>query len=713
MLKGDLTRFSPGDLLTFLTHLNQEGVLTVSRHTLDSLGLSICFKNGRLTAANSDQADAKVLESLRAGNHIDAGQFDALNQARRETGLPLRQILADSDSVDLTGAGPSIELGIREVLFQLFTWDTGDFQFTEMAVDQVTAAGSFDCTGLTMDAARQVDEYREFLRNIPSEDHALALTDAGRQADADQPVLRMVLAAASDGLLLRRAVALGPYTSYTVAKSIEAALAKGWVELKPGQTTEAAPIEVIAAGGQLFLSYKRSVLKVMLAKEKREQVAELLSYCKDHFEYFLLIAFKDGQVVRCRRFARRDGDQRQGVELSNPRGALAGDPTFGYVVESGSPFFGKAFDSPLLAGIGEPSTSGDCAIIPLGGKNGESFLLYVQSAKEAEIPGPLHYLELISWQIHAPGQGDRPASGETPPAPQQAAPVAAAVAPGPDGTHAADEVVAAVNELPPMPQVVSRVLEILSDPNSQMSQLVDVLSRDPALVARLIRVSNSALYGRGQETSSLDQAVVRLGANAVRSLVMAASMRSLFPMDKTNVGIWGQKLWQHSIECGLASRLVAQRAKYPDPEEAFVAGVLHDIGKVVILLRRPEEYREILREQTASKDNFFQTERRVLGFDHTDVGELLLEKWQMPRNLQASVKHHHEPAGAGEESRLAYIVGAGDTLSLRHGSQSDPDLALKSNDFEQICRELRLSPQDVDRLQEDVAAALEHSGLLD
>jgi putative nucleotidyltransferase with HDIG domain len=713
MLKGDLTRFSPGDLLTFLTHLNQEGVLTVSHELRDSQGLSICFKNGRLTAANSEQADAKVLDSLRAAGLIDTPQYDLLNQARRETGLPLRQILLDSESVDVSAAGPSIELGIREVIFQLFTWETGDFQFTEMSVDPSPAGGSFDCTGLTMDAARQVDEYREFLRNVSSEDLALTLTDAGRQAAAEQPGMRDVLEGAATGLSLRRVIALGSVTSFTAMKAVETALANSWVELRASEDLPSEPAEIVPAASQLFLSYKRSLLKVMQAKEKREEVSELLSYCKDHFEYFLLIAFKKGQVVRCRRFAREEAGRRQGVELPNPAGTLASDSTFGYVVESGSPFFGKAFESPLLSGFGEPAAAGECAIIPLGGKSDESFLLYVRSEQEEAIPGPLHFLELISWQIHPPGQGERTTPDSKTPPPVETAQIEPASAAESKPPLAVDDVVSAVNELPPMPQVVSRVLDLLSDPDSQMSQLVEVLSRDPALVARLIRVSNSALYGRGQETTSLDQAVVRLGGNAVRSLVMAASMRSLFPMDKTNVGIWGQKLWQHSIECGLASRLVAQRVKYPDPEEAFVAGVLHDIGKVVILLRRPEEYREILREQIASRDNFYITERRVLGFDHTDVGELLLEKWQMPRNLQASVKHHHEPSGAGEEARLAYIVGAGDTLSLRHGSQSDPELAQKSNDFEEICRQLQLSPEQVQSLQDEVAAALEHSGLLD
>ncbi|MBU8869292.1 MAG: HDOD domain-containing protein [Gemmatimonadales bacterium] len=715
MLKGDLTKFSPGDLLSFLSHLNQEGVLTVGRN---GQGLSISFQNGFLVGADSEQADGKILGALHHDGLISPEQFFSLDQARLETGLPLRQILEDSASIDLAEAGPIFEAGIHEVLFQLFTWETGDFQFNEIPVDPTSGGQVYDCTGLSLEAARQVDEYREFLRNIASEDLSLVLTDSGRQGSECSIEVRHILDSANGEKSVRQVMVDSPFNSFKAMTAVQEALSQSWIELRTGGAPVSVPRVESAAEltpeGKLFLSYKRSLMKILGAQDKRERDWELLSYCKDHFDYFLLIAFKQEKVVRCRRFQLDAEGKRLGTELPNPVGGFESDPTFRFVCESKSPFFGKAFASPLLKGFGEPDSAVECAIIPMGGKDGESFLLFVSTDQEETVPGPLHYLELISWQIHPPRKDEKvPARVESEAEGDGAASEPADKTAVPDQTPTAEALVAGVKELPPMPHVISRVLELLADVNSQASDMVEVLSRDPVLVARLIRVSNSVLYGRGQETTSLGQAVVRLGGKTLRSLVMAASMKTLFPMDQTNVGIWGQSLWQHSIECGLAARRVAQLAGYSDPEEAFVAGVLHDIGKVVILLNKPDEFRLILKRQALEKESFGSAERAILGFDHTDVGELLLNKWQMPGNLRACVKHHHDPAGADSDTQLANIVAAANYLAHAYGSQPDPVLAGNVGDFETICGELNVASDRVQTLLEEIGSYLENSGLLD
>ena len=704
MIKGDITRFSPGDLLTFLSHLNQEGVLTVTR---EDQGLTIYFRRGFLIAAHSEQADSKVLGSLCACGLVNPEQYSDLDLARRETGLPLRQILQDSGTLDLNAAEPVLRTGIHEVIFQLFTWGTGDFQFNEVSLEQFAGEQVYDCNGLAMEAARQVDEYREFLRNVASEELVLFRTEAGQRVSECPDEIRFVLHWANGEESVRQVLQAGPFTSFAVMKAIEEAAKKQWIELRPGQSSVSEPATEPVGEGPLFLSYKGSVLKVIQAKDKQQQVSVLINYCRDHFDKFILFSLNGSTVERCVRFQRDETGRRLGIELPNPECGLQSDPTFRFVCESRSPFFGRSFISPLLKGLGEPDPTDGCAIIPLGGKGEKNSLLYVCADGDTQIPGPLHYLEMISWQIHPPRQDEKTAN------PTAAQAAATSQTAGPDKATTAATMVAAVNELPPMPHVVTQVMELLSDPNSQMSDMVAVLARDPALVARLIRVSNSALYGRGEETTSLGQAVVRLGANTVRSLVMAAAMKSLFPLDKTNIGVWGQALWQHSIECGLASRRVAQVAGSTDPEEAFVAGVLHDVGKVVILLHKPEEYRLILKRQTADREGCAAAERAVLGFDHTEVGLLLLKKWQMPGNLQACVRYHHDPAGADKDQRLAKIIAVGNFLSHAFGSQ--PDTALDKNffHFEQVCAELNISPDRSQALLEEIGSSLEHSNLLD
>ncbi len=707
MLQGDLTKFSAGDLLSFLAHMNQEGVLTV---TQDGQVLNLCVRDGRIIGADSERADLKSLSVLFVRGFLDAKRYETLVQARRETGLPLLELLRASDNAEPEGVAEAFELGLGEVVFQLFSWERGRFQFNEVGVANESPAPSIDCTAASMDAARQVDEVREFLRGAANAERVLCLTDVERDEVAQGPQMRLMLEAAAAGRTVREALDEAPISSHQAMKALKTGIASGWIRLSDPAAGEATAAS--ASAEQAFLNYKRSLGKLRNLTRKREQVSELLAFCRDTFETFLLIALREDRVVRCRRFRPGVVGQEQGVELPGVQAHIQDDPTFRFVRDQGAPFFGKVFDSDLLRRLDEHPSGGDCALIPLGSASGEDYLLYVHADEGEVTPGPLHYLELVVAQVVPPGEGapvSRPVA-QSAPKPPVASSVAARSVTDP-ATAAA--MVAAVDELPPMPHVVTRILDLLADPDSQVSQMVEVLSRDPALVARLIRVSNSALYGRGQETTSLDQAVVRLGGNTVRSLVLAASMRSLFPLEKTKVGLWGQSLWQHSIECGLAARRVAQESRAADPEEAFVAGVLHDIGKVVVLLNQPEQYGRILRERGAAPHDSVVVERSILGFDHTEVGQLLLEKWQLPKDLQLVVRHHHAPPTDSAADDLVRIVAVGNLLSHRCGSQPDAEGFADLEEIERLCAELRIPLEGSERLLAETGAVLENSGLLD
>ncbi len=214
-----------------------------------------------------------------------------------------------------------------------------------------------------------------------------------------------------------------------------------------------------------------------------------------------------------------------------------------------------------------------------------------------------------------------------------------------------------------MPNVVARLLELLASPDCELKSLIEVLSHDPALVARLIKVSNSSLYGGRQEVGSVNQAILRLGMRTTRSVVLAASTRALFPMDNSRRGVLGRSLWEHAVQSGLAARRVAEFTRRADPDEAFAAGVLHDVGKVIILLNKPEEYAEVQRRLEQGAPDSVTAEREVLGFDHCRVGDLLLSNWSMPGNLRAVARWHHDPAQAGEMAALVQVVACGELLS--------------------------------------------------
>ncbi len=709
MFKGDIAKFCPADLLMFLTHLKKEGLLTVTKR---NEGLSICFNNGYLVDAQSERADGKILRALYVRKLIDQDQFNYISRAKKETGLPLRQILENIESFSVSSIREILEDGIKEVLFQLFLWETGEFQFAEITVDPQDSQSSYDCQSLILEITHHVDEYREIVRSITSADRIPTKTASGAGATGTSFLERFVMGYADGKRSVRWIAAAAPFPTYEVMRALQRCLAEGWIEfLQTGR--EAASTGRVSGQDRMFFSYKRSLKKILLAKETQPKISEIINFCKDHFDYTLVFVLKSDGLVRYVRLCRNPQGQLQRTELQDIRIRINEDPIFDWVHESKLPFFGRVFSSRLLDALKETPPDGECAIIPLGKIDHHGFLIYVASAGAADEPGPFHYLELMSWHVNPPikdvprtVQSAAARNGQRPrePAPHPTTP--------PRSEDKMHLMVETIRELPAMPNVVARILQLLSDPDSRMSEITETLSRDQALVARLIKVSNSALYARGQKITTLSQAITRLGARIIRSLILAAYTRSLFPTDQTNVGIWGQSLWQHSIECGIASRRVAELVRYGDPEEAFVGGVLHDIGKVVILLNLPEEYRLIRKKRTSAIMSSIDAEEEVLGFDHTRVGELLLEKWNMPGSLKTSVRYHHQPQDSREFEKLAYIIACGDYLSHIHGAQPDKTQAEEFIDIEAIMENLNLSEDQMQVLQGTVIEDFEHSAVL-
>jgi HD-like signal output (HDOD) protein len=182
----------------------------------------------------------------------------------------------------------------------------------------------------------------------------------------------------------------------------------------------------------------------------------------------------------------------------------------------------------------------------------------------------------------------------------------------------------------------------------------------------MISVSNSALYGAAVEIRTLNQALVRLGYRAIRSLVIVAGARALFPLDDERLGRWGRALWRHSAAAGVAARLVAEAVRQRDPDDAFAAGVLHDIGKVVILLNRPDDYGRIQELVLSGRCDSRVAETVVVGVDHARLAADLTSRWTLPAGIVAAVVGHHEPDRAGDHARLARIVACGDDLARLH-----------------------------------------------
>jgi len=233
--------------------------------------------------------------------------------------------------------------------------------------------------------------------------------------------------------------------------------------------------------------------------------------------------------------------------------------------------------------------------------------------------------------------------------------------------------IAKVTDLPPMPTTVMRALELAMDPDASVYRLQLLISKDEALSAKILRIVNSAMYALRSEVSTVSHAVAVLGLDAVKSVLMAASVETVFQ----NAKDLGAKLMaDHSWGAALAARAIARRVKAQDMEEALICGLMHDIGKPVLLQNMRVRYTEIISSVYGGHSNFNELELSSFGFSHAHVGALLARKWNFPPQLAEAVGFHHDPLSAPNHKRLACIIHLSDLFMTKLGIGFAKDEAL-------------------------------------
>ena len=232
-----------------------------------------------------------------------------------------------------------------------------------------------------------------------------------------------------------------------------------------------------------------------------------------------------------------------------------------------------------------------------------------------------------------------------------------------------DEYINKVRNLPPAPRILPELLTLLRKENVDSSRVVQLISYDPAITASLLRLCNSALFAGSSPATDLDQAVQRLGFRQIYTLVAAISgARALSPAQK-GYGINAGELWKHSVTSAVAGQLIARSQLDPEEGLVFTAALLHDIGKIVLADALEHIYAQLVEESRAQQSAMIETEKRLLGVNHAEIGGRLLTRWKFPENLVAAVTHHHQPADAGPHSKLAAYVYLGNMVAyfMGHG----------------------------------------------
>jgi putative nucleotidyltransferase with HDIG domain len=281
------------------------------------------------------------------------------------------------------------------------------------------------------------------------------------------------------------------------------------------------------------------------------------------------------------------------------------------------------------------------------------------------------------------------------------------------------QLVQAIRDLPALPEVVVRVMRMADDPRSDAQSIARVIATDQAMAARVLKLANSAFYGLPRRVSTLSEAVVILGFRTIKNLAIAASTFEL--LNREIAGYWLQRgeLWRHSLACAIGAQLIAQRARLPVAEEAFVSGLLHDIGKVAINLFVREQYEQIIERALQDRIPFVEAEQAVLGFNHALAGALIAEKWNLPPSLVAVIQYHHQPSQAPGAEAMVFVVHLADILSITLGIGIGGDglyytleegtlvkFGLQQADIDELCEQIVEQMARAANLQEQPEVAL-------
>lgn len=221
-----------------------------------------------------------------------------------------------------------------------------------------------------------------------------------------------------------------------------------------------------------------------------------------------------------------------------------------------------------------------------------------------------------------------------------------------------DDVVRNLLDLPSLPAVVMELLSSIDAQDVDISVLAKKVSHDQALMAKTLRLANSPVYGLQVKVTTLNQAITFLGFQATRNLIIAAAVTGCFAEGKC-AGFDYKAFWRHSIATAACARVLARRMKF-NQDYAFTAGLLHDIGRLVLVTSFPEHYAEVLAVRKESDIELLEAERQVLGVDHVAAGIALAGHWNFSDTMQLAIAHHHDPEapGAGFLATIVHVANA-------------------------------------------------------
>jgi HD-like signal output (HDOD) protein len=272
-----------------------------------------------------------------------------------------------------------------------------------------------------------------------------------------------------------------------------------------------------------------------------------------------------------------------------------------------------------------------------------------------------------------------------------------------DGSELKRKILNNIKDLPPMPKIIYKAREIMANPISGFKEIAEVIETDQAIAAKILQVANSAYYGLSGMVSSIHQATVVLGHKTLEQVITMVSATSLLGSHLKGYRMGSGTLWQHSLAVALCSRMIANDRAPALENDAFSVGLIHDAGKLALdryILERKDQVDQALNAGIT----FLEVEKRVLGFDHTELASDLCAKWKLPENHVSAMRYHHNPC-ASKGNQLAYIVHMANHVAQQSGIGSSMDANLYQLDPGALAF-LSLDEEDLLRYNEATVAAV-------
>jgi HD-like signal output (HDOD) protein len=230
--------------------------------------------------------------------------------------------------------------------------------------------------------------------------------------------------------------------------------------------------------------------------------------------------------------------------------------------------------------------------------------------------------------------------------------------------HPQADAVSALESLPPLPAIALRVMGVAQNPKSSASDLAIVVSADPGLSARILRIVNSAAYRRQREITSVQEALVTLGFVQARNVAISGAISSAYKPDALNVLFRIETFWRHSLAVAFKAADLAAKSRRIDVPSAFTAGILHNMGRLAMFYADPAGLDQAVAEAIRRGVSLDQVEEELIGYDHAHVGGLLALRWKLPSDIRAAIAYHHDSSAA--ENTLAGVVYAADQFCAQN-----------------------------------------------